>query len=76
MKDNFEKLSEKLKGSFQETSKSLGNVLGNYKYKLEQGLRYKIFKCPSCSQKLRVPRGRGNIIVKCKRCGIEFKGKC
>ncbi|MDT8717229.1 hypothetical protein IAI10_11225 [Clostridium sp. 19966] len=76
MNEKFEKLNYRLKNSFNEASKSLNNVLGNYKNKLENGLKYKIFTCPSCSQKLRVPRGRGNIVIRCKRCGIEFKGKC
>lgn len=33
---------------------------------------YKIFKCPRCRQKLRVPRGKGRIQISCKRCGNEF----
>lgn len=33
---------------------------------------YKIFKCPKCKQKLRVPRGKGKIQISCKRCGNEF----
>lgn len=36
---------------------------------------YKIFKCPNCSQKLRVPRGKGKIIISCKKCHTEFRGK-
>lgn len=35
-------------------------------------LAYKIFKCPRCKQKLRVPRGKGKIQISCKRCGNEF----
>lgn len=37
--------------------------------------QYKIFKCPKCSQKLRVPRKKGNITITCKKCGYEFKGR-
>lgn len=37
--------------------------------------KYKIFKCPNCSQKLRVPRKKGKIIITCKKCGTEFRGK-
>lgn len=34
-----------------------------------------IVKCPFCSQKLRLPRGKGNIIVTCATCKKEFKIK-
>lgn len=37
--------------------------------------QYKIIKCPQCSQKLRLPRGKGSIIVTCKKCKNEFKSK-
>lgn len=33
---------------------------------------YHIYKCPNCKQKLRVPRGRGKIAIRCRRCGTEF----
>lgn len=32
----------------------------------------KIFKCPNCSQKVRVPRGRGKIEITCPKCGHHF----
>ena len=33
---------------------------------------YKIFKCPKCGQKLRVPRHKGKIAIHCRKCGEEF----
>lgn len=33
---------------------------------------HKIFKCPNCSQKIRVPKHRGKICIKCPNCRIEF----
>ena len=36
---------------------------------------YKIFKCPKCGQKLRVPRGKGKIAIRCRKCGEEFVRK-
>ena len=33
---------------------------------------YRIFKCPKCGQKLRVPRGKGKIAIRCRKCGEEF----
>ncbi len=33
---------------------------------------YKYFKCPSCKQVLRAPKGRGKIQVTCQKCHKEF----
>lgn len=33
---------------------------------------HKIFKCPNCGQKTRVPRGKGKIAIRCPKCGNEF----
>ena len=32
-------------------------------------------KCPSCGQKIRVPRGRGKISITCPRCANQFVRK-
>lgn len=33
------------------------------------------FKCPTCSQTLRVPRGKGKISITCRNCGTVFEEK-
>ncbi|MBD7913204.1 MULTISPECIES: hypothetical protein [Clostridium] len=48
---------------------------GQIKYNISQKRKFKIVKCPNCSQKLRLPRGQKKIIVTCKKCSHEFKMK-
>lgn len=36
---------------------------------------HKYFKCPSCGQTLRVPKGKGKINVRCRNCGTTFQKK-
>ena len=56
------------------------------KYKVSAALRvrherwvqrkdYKFFTCPSCRTTLRVPRGKGQIRIVCRKCGNTFTGK-
>ena len=40
-----------------------------------KGWKYKIFKCPNCGQKLRIPRSHGKISIHCRKCGHDFMGK-
>ena len=44
-----------------------------FKSKCMQFLHYHIYKCPTCKQKIRIPRGKGTIMVRCPKCGLEFK---
>ena len=34
---------------------------------------YLYFKCPSCGQDLRVPKGKGDVIITCPICKTEIK---
>lgn len=33
---------------------------------------HKILRCPSCGEKLRVPKGAGKISISCPLCGTKF----
>ncbi len=51
---------------------NLSYILNTVKYKINEYGKFKIVKCPNCKQKLRLPRGKGNLIVTCKKCGRKF----
>ena len=57
---------------FSASPYKIRNLFPNLKYNYQQRRIYAIFKCPSCKQKLRAPRGRGKIQVTCSKCHTQF----
>ena len=55
-----------------------GQVLGKIngkKKEMEMKKIYCLFQCPRCSQKLRMPKNKGVVVVTCSRCKCEFQQK-
>lgn len=45
------------------------------KNKVKHFFKYKVFQCPQCGLKQRVPRGKKKIVITCKQCRHQFSGR-
>lgn len=74
----FRTFSRNISKRYEENQKFL-----NWKYRLvvkkdqkkkhlEQRKIYHFYKCPSCRQKVRIPKGKGKICITCPKCRTEF----
>lgn len=43
-----------------------------FKSRFAQGRGYRMFKCPKCGQKIRIPKGHGRVSIHCPKCGSDF----
>ncbi|MEG1191485.1 MAG: hypothetical protein RSD32_08705 [Oscillospiraceae bacterium] len=71
---NFEKRRSENEKYLQQKNRLL-TFLRLRRDMFKQRREYKFFKCPSCRAVMRVPRGKGNIRVVCKKCGTAFEKK-
>ena len=46
--------------------------LNKEKNLMKQRKDYHIYTCPSCGQKVRIPRGKGKIKISCPKCHSKF----
>lgn len=81
-----EKIMEKLRGG--RAGKAGDSVRDSYRYyqnaydnarsggtsgnTMRSDKEHRIFRCPNCDQRVRVPRGRGKIEITCPRCSHKF----
>ena len=68
---NVYKRSSENQWFLNKTSK-IRNFFARKKYIISQRKTHRIFKCPTCHQKIRVPKGKGKIEIRCPKCNTKF----
>ena len=58
--------------NFLNKTANIRREINNQKSILKQRKVYRIYKCPTCKQKVRVPRGKGKINIHCPKCDTYF----
>lgn len=59
---------------FLSYKRKYSSRLKQAKIRFEQRKEYRFFSCPACKTTLRVPKGKGKILIHCK-CGEQFMRK-
>ena len=58
--------------AFLRMSFRVREPLKKWQFRFRESRQYHIYKCPSCGQKIRIPRGRGRVSIHCPKCGTDF----
>ena len=53
---------------FLELTGKIRKVFGKQRYVMEQRKDYHIYTCPQCKQKIRIPKGKGKVSIRCPKC--------
>lgn len=60
---------------YYEKQQAVARWFRSLKDRWQQRKEYKFFRCPSCHALLRVPRGKGKLLLTCRKCGNRFERK-
>lgn len=71
----FRMFSKNIPKRYNENQKFLkikSNFLSIFGFGTGADRYNRVFKCPKCKQKIRIPKGKGKIAIRCPKCGVEF----
>lgn len=74
----YRMFSRNIAKRYEENQKYLSfrnRLVGWFKLRrlhLKQRKDYRFFKCPTCGQKVRVPKGKGMVQITCPKCRTAF----
>ena len=60
---------------YLQKQQAAGRWLHTARDRWQQRKDYKFFRCPSCHSLLRVPKGKGKLLLTCRKCGNRFERK-
>ncbi len=69
---NIYKRSEENR-KYMEKTDGIRRSFDRMRRRAAQSKDYHIYKCPSCGQKIRIPRGKGKIEITCPNCRNKFQ---
>ena len=58
--------------AFLSKTSGIRNWFYKQKNIMVQKKTHHIYKCPTCKQKIRVPKGKGRIEIRCPKCNTTF----
>lgn len=74
----YRMFSRNIRRRFEENQKferlcySVAEAFRRWHFRLQQAVKFHIYKCPGCGQKIRIPRGKGKIKIHCPKCNADF----
>ncbi len=75
----YRHFSKNYQARYAENQKYL-QMAAKFRYWLDQQKKlagerkyHHIYTCPKCKQKIRIPKGKGKIMVRCPKCQHEFQ---
>ena len=57
---------------FLQKKDAILNKFRKQKYYAAQRRNFHIYTCPTCKQKIRIPKGKGKISITCPKCKASF----